>query len=708
MFRGQSIRVDLRDEGIVELCFHRQGESVNKLDVPTVNEIGAATEVIRRADGVRGVLVTSGHEVFIVGADIFEFTALFSKPAAQIESHIAHQNSIFTAFSDLNVPSVVAINGLALGGGLEMCLACDARVMSEATRIGVPEVSLGLFPGYGGTVRLPRICAAAVAIEWITTGKPQSAQTALATSAVDQVVAPEAVRTAAVSLLKSMIGSGDWRAARQRRSGPFNAPPEVFTQAKAALAKVSVHQPAALAAVELMERAAPHTRDEALRLEHAAFAQIARTQAAASLVQLFINDQRIRKKAKEYAKIAHKVKRAAVVGAGIMGGGIAYTSAVRGIPAIMKDINQTALDIGVAEARKLLAKQVDSGRIDAAKSAAVLADIHPTLQYSSFDSVDMVVEAVVENINVKKAVLRDVEKLVRPETIIASNTSSLSISEMATALSRPENFVGMHFFNPVPLMPLVEVIRGRQTSPEAAATVAAYAAALGKTAIVVEECPGFLVNRILIPYMLGFLRAIHSGADYLRIDSVMEAFGWPMGPAYLQDVVGMDTLQHVLESITGGFAARMQIDFPQAVKLWVSHGRLGQKSGAGFYRYETDPKGRPRKVIDPQTQQLLAGIQPGGLAAFSDQELHERLMLPMIIEAARCLEESIAATPAEVDMSLVLGLGFPRHAGGPLKYADWLGMKHVVARCDAYSELGPLYAPTEAMRAAASTGTTYY
>jgi 3-hydroxyacyl-CoA dehydrogenase/enoyl-CoA hydratase/3-hydroxybutyryl-CoA epimerase/enoyl-CoA isomerase len=208
--------------------------------------------------------------------------------------------------------------------------------------------------------------------------------------------------------------------------------------------------------------------------------------------------------------------------------------------------------------------------------------------------------------------------------------------------------------------------------------------------------------------MLGFLRAVRDGADYLQIDQVMERFGWPMGPAYLQDVVGMDTLLHVLEVICTGFEDRMKIEFPHAVQAMVQHNRLGQKNGSGYYRYENDPKGRPRKLVDPQTAQLLAGIQSGGTRVFDDQELSERLMLPMIIEAVHCLEEGIAESAAEVDMSLVLGLGFPRHVGGPLKYADWLGMQHVVARCDAYASLGRLYAPTEGMRAAAKRGTTFH
>jgi 3-hydroxyacyl-CoA dehydrogenase / enoyl-CoA hydratase / 3-hydroxybutyryl-CoA epimerase / enoyl-CoA isomerase len=708
IFQGKSIWVDLRDGDIVELCFDAQGESINKFDVRTVEELGAATKVIREMSAVRGVLVTSAKDAFIVGADIFEFTTLFVRPPAEIEAHMAGQNAAFCAFEDLPVPSVAALNGLALGGGLEMTLCCDARVMSEATQIGLPEVGLGLFPGYGGTVRLPRLAGARVAVDWISTGKPQSAQIALAAGAVEKVTAPAAVRTAALELLNSLISSREWQDRRHRRQGPFDAEAAVFTEAKEKLSKTAVHQPAALAAVSLMERAAGASRNEALKLEHAAFAQIAQTQAAASLIQLFINDQAIRKKAKEYGRIARKVRRAAIVGAGIMGGGIAYTSAVRGIPVVMKDIQQGALDAGMAEARKLLDKQVESGRVKADKAAAVLADIRPTLQYEGFETVDIVVEAVVEKMAVKKTVLDQVEGLVGSDTIIASNTSSLSISEMAEVLDRPENFVGMHFFNPVPLMPLVEVIRGAKTSAEAAASVAGYANALGKTAIVVKECPGFLVNRILITYVLGFLRAVDAGADYLEIDRVMENFGWPMGPAYLSDVVGMDTLAHVVEVISEGFAERMKISFPHVVQMLVRENRLGQKSGAGFYKYETDPKGRPRKSIDPQTAQLIAGIRASARRAFTDEEMRERLMLPMIIEAVRCLEEDIVESPAEVDMSLILGLGFPRHVGGPLKYADWLGMKHVVERCDAYAELGPLYMPTDGMRAAARSGGKFY
>ncbi|HVW70554.1 MAG TPA: fatty acid oxidation complex subunit alpha FadB [Steroidobacteraceae bacterium] len=708
IFQGHSIRVQLRDGGIAELCFDAGKEAINKLDLRTIEELAAATQAVAGTDAVRGVLVTSAKETFIVGADIFEFTTLFARPANEIATEIARRNSIFTAFEDLEIPSVAAINGLALGGGLEMALACDGRVISATAQVGLPEVSLGLFPGFGGTVRLPRLAGAATAIEWISTGKQHKPASALAAHVVDRISAPDALYAEATQTLSSLIRSGEWRSRRRSRHGPFNHDSRVFLEAKERLAKSSAHQPAALAAVELMDRAAASSRNEALELEHVAFSKIARTQAAGSLIQLFISDQTIKKKGREYGRTARKVQRAAVIGAGIMGGGIAYTSAVRGIPVLMKDIQQGALDVGLAEAKKLLAKQVESGRLSADRAATVLGDIQATLEYPDLRSTDVVVEAVVENLQVKKAVLAEVERLAGPDTILASNTSSLSISEMARALRRPENLVGMHFFNPVPLMPLVEVVCGARTSERAAATIAGYANALGKAAIVVKECPGFLVNRILTPYLLGFLQAIHAGADYLQIDRVMEAFGWPMGPAYLQDVIGMDTLLHVLDAICAGFPDRMRIPSPHAVQRLLQLGRLGQKSGQGFYRYEPDPKGRPRKSVDPTTAQLLADGRATSPPPFSDQELLERLMLPMVIEAARCLEERIVASAAELDMSLILGLGFPRHVGGPLKYADWLGMKHVVERCDAHATLGPLYAPTEQMRTAARTGRMFY
>lgn len=699
----------MRSDGIAELCFDRRNESINKFDARTVDELRAATDAIRGARRpVRGVLITSAKDVFIVGADIFEFTESFARPQAEIQAHIARQNAVFTGFEDLPVPLVTAINGLALGGGLELALATDARVIAAGARVGLPEVSLGLFPGLGGTVRLPRLIGAAAAIELICKGEPFGADAALAAGVVDAVAPPADVRDTALQLLETLCASGEWRRRRERRHGPLIADAAVFRAPGEGLSRMARHQPAPLAAFALMERAAALTRDQALLLEHEEFSRIARTQAASALVQVFISDQAIRKQIRSCTRGARPVSRLAVLGAGIMGGGIAYAAASRGNTVLLQDVAQNALDQGMAESQRLLARQVASGRLSQTRADALFAGIHPTLSYSGFESIDIVIEAVVESIAVKKAVLEEIERHVGPETIIASNTSSLSLAEMSRPLSRPENFVGLHFFNPVPSMPLVEVVRGPKTSEQAVATAAGFASAIGKTPIVVKECPGFLVNRILTPYLLGFLRAVHAGADFLELDRIMEAFGWPMGPAHLQDVIGLDTLLHALQGISAGYADRMRLDFPHAIAMLVDRGRLGQKSGAGFYRYEPGPRGKPVKTRDPGVAALLTAIQPDGTQTFSDEEWCERLMLPMIVEAARCLEEGVVGSAAEVDMSLVLGLGFPRFVGGPLKYADWLGLRRLVARCDAHASLGGLYLPTDAMRTAAARGGAFY
>lgn len=712
MFKGKSIAVKPLEAGLVELCFDREGLAINKLDLATMQELGQAVAAVAATPGLRGVLVTSAKEAFIVGADITEFLDMFALPEAEMNKIFVRSNSAINALEDLPVPTVFAINGLALGGGLEVALGGDLRVLANTAQVGFPEVKLGLFPGFGGTVRSPRVASVQVAIDWIAGGAPAKAAAAQAAGIVDEVVAPEAVRARAIELLQEAVaGKIDWKARRAVKLAPMKIGAEqakAFAAAKEKLARGAKHQPAALAAVELMEGSVLKDRDEALRLETAAFAKISHTQAASSLVQIFLNDQLLKKKAKEHARNARPVRKAAVLGAGIMGGGIAYTSAVRGTPVLMKDIQEAQLTLGVSEAKKLLGKQVASGKLAQDKADKVLASIQPQLTYEGIDQVDIVVEAVVESQKVKHLVLSEVEKLVRPDAVIASNTSSLRIDGLATPLVRPENFVGMHFFNPVPLMPLVEVIRGAKTSDVAVSTVVGYATAMGKTPIVVKDGPGFLVNRILTPYMLAFIQLVEEGADFVKIDQVMEQFGWPMGPAYLNDVIGMDTGTHVFSIIADGFPQRIQRKSRDALHLMVEGKRLGQKTGLGFYKYETDPAGKPKKSVAADTHQLLKAVQPNGTRDFSAQEITERLMLAMIAEAAWCLEEGVVATPAELDMSLLMGLGLPQYLGGALKYADWLGLEQVVSLSDRYGKLAAYYVVPKSLREKAAKGQRYY
>ena len=714
MFQGKSIRVQALGDGLVELCFDRQGESINKLDARTVAELLEAVTLIGKDASVRGVLVSSAKDVFIVGADITEFGEWFKWPEAKLADHILGLNKSFTGLETLPVPTVCAINGFALGGGLETALSADLRVMSTQAQVGLPEVKLGLFPAFGGTVRLPRVASAQVALEWIPSGAPAKADAAKTAGVVDEIAAPEALRSAALDLLKKAVaGTVDWRARRALKDAPVKLSAEeakqLFAATKEKVAKQSPkHQPAAMAAVEAMEKHFPLRRDPAIVIEVNGFAKICQTQAASSLVQIFLNDQLLKKKFKEHARNARPLKQAAVLGAGIMGGGIAYTSAQRGTPVLMKDIQQKQLDLGIFEAQKLVAKQVKSGRLKQEKADAILASIKPQLDYAGFDQVDAVVEAVVENIKIKHAVLSEVEGLVRSDTVLASNTSSLRIDDLAVPLKRPENFVGMHFFNPVPAMPLVEVIKGSKTSDAATSTIVGYGVAMGKTPIVVKDGPGFLVNRILTPYMLAASRLIADGADFVKIDQAMEEFGWPMGPCYLNDVIGMDTGEHVFKIISAGFPQRMQVTWKDSVGLMVANKRFGQKNGVGFYSYENDPSGKPKKSVAPDSHTLLATTQANGTREFSKQEIIDRMMLPLIVEAAHAWEDGMVDTVVELDMSLLLGLGFPQYLGGALKYADWLGLDKVVALSDRYEALGPMYKATAKMREMATQKSRYY
>lgn len=714
MFKGQTIRVTKLDEGFVELCFDRNNAAINKFDKLTIGELRQATKLIADNAEVRGVLVSSGKDVFIVGADINEFGTMFKLSTEDLVLDVLGSNAVFNAFEDLNVPSVVAINGLALGGGMEMTLACALRVMAKSAQVGLPEVKLGLFPGFGGTVRMSRIAGPAVTIDWIASGRAHKASVALLTHVVDDVCELEELRESAMRLLrKAASGEVDWRSAQEKKRQPVALNEEqlrsIFAPIDANVAaSEALHQPAIQIAAKMMEAAAGKDRCGALELEAQAFAKVAKTQAATSLVQIFHNEQALKKLSRQHSKNAQSLNLGAVLGSGIMGGGIAYTSAVHGTAVLMKDISAAQLDLGMAEVSKLLTKQVKSARLTSVRADEIKNSISVQTDYDKFDQVDIVVEAIVENLKVKQVVLAELEGKVRESAIIASNTSSLRIDDIGQGLKRPENFVGMHFFNPVPLMQLVEIVKGKKTSDAAVSTSVAYAVAMGKTPIVVKDCPGFLVNRILTAYMRGFLQLVVEGADFARVDKVMESFGWPMGPAYLEDVIGIDTGSHVNDVISAGYPERMPALSDDALKIMLRNRRLGQKNGIGFYKYEKDPAGKPKKLPAQDTYDLLRGLQCNGKRDFAEQEIVDRMMLPVLIESAHALEEGVVSSAAELDMALLLGLSFPKYLGGPLKYSDWIGLDEVVRRSDKYAHLGAQYNATTEMRNMAAKGTTYY
>ncbi|SIR85766.1 fatty acid oxidation complex subunit alpha FadB, partial [Enterobacter kobei] len=640
LYKGDTLYLDWLEDGIAELVFSAPG-SVNKLDTATVASLGEALGVVEKQTNLKGLLLRSDKAAFIVGADITEFLSLFQVPQEQLSQWLHFANSVFNRLEDLPVPTISAVNGYALGGGCECVLATDYRLATPELRIGLPETKLGIMPGFGGSVRMPRLLGADSALEIIAAGKDVDAVQALKIGLVDGIVKPEKLRDGAVAILRQAInGDLDWKAKRQPKLEPLKLS-KIEAAMSFSIAKAMVmqtagkHYPAPLTAVKTIEAAAKYGREEALKLENQSFVPLAHTNEARALVGIFLNDQYVKGQAKKLTKDTETPKQAAVLGAGIMGGGIAYQSAWKGVPVIMKDINDKSLTLGMNEAAKLLNKQLERGKIDGLKLAGVIGTIHPTLDYAGFERVDVVVEAVVENPKVKKAVLTETESRVRPDTVLASNTSTIPIGELASVLQRPENFCGMHFFNPVHRMPLVEIIRGEKTADSTIAKVVAWASKMGKTPIVVNDCPGFFVNRVLFPYFAGFSQLLRDGADFRKIDKVMEKqFGWPMGPAYLLDVVGIDTAHHAQAVMAEGFPQRMQKDYRDAIDALFDAGRFGQKNGQGFWRYKADSKGKPKKEEDSAVDDLLAGIsQPK--RDFSDEEIIARMMIPMVNEVVR-------------------------------------------------------------------------
>jgi 3-hydroxyacyl-CoA dehydrogenase/enoyl-CoA hydratase/3-hydroxybutyryl-CoA epimerase/enoyl-CoA isomerase len=714
LFQGQNLSAELLNDGIVEFKFDAQG-SVNKFDQETFKEYIEVVAAINNCADAKGVLVTSGKSNFIVGADITEFLEMFKLPETELAPWIKSGSDVFDSFEDINLPTIVALNGFALGGGCEMSLACDYRIADTTCSIGLPEVKLGLMPGFGGTVRLPRIIGADNAVEWMSTGKAFKPEQAMAVGLLDAVVAPEHLREAAINMLKqAMAGKLDWQAKRQQKLVALKLSPVetimTFNTCKGMIAaKAGKHYPAPMMMVKTIEAAASLGRTEAMLIENANFAKLAKTDAATAQIGLFMADQVVKGKAKKAAKMAtKKVSKAAVLGAGIMGGGIAYQSAYKGTPIIMKDINDAALDLGLSTAAGILTKQVERGRMNAKKMAGVLNNITPTLSYDSVKGVDIVVEAVVENPKVKGMVLAEVESHLDEDAILTSNTSTISIDLLAQSVKRPENFCGMHFFNPVNKMPLVEVIRGKDTSDETVAAVVAYAAKMGKSPIVVNDCPGFYINRVLFPYFAGFSQLMLEGVDFAAVDKVMEKqFGWPMGPAYLLDVVGVDTADHCTGVMSSGFPTRMAKIENDPVSTLYANQRLGQKNGKGFYDYGKDKRGRPTKVASADAYTLFAGTC-ADKKEFSSEDIIARLMIPMVNEVVRCLEEGVVDTAAEADMGLIYGIGFPPFRGGAIRYLETLGLDNFITMADKYAHLGEIYQVTDGLREMATSGKSYF
>ena len=715
MYIGETLSLEMLDDGIAEINFNNRIVSVNKFNRKTLNELRSAIELLKNAKGVGGLLLTSSKSVFVVGADITEFSVMFDVTSEEFVEEADAVNQLFSEIEDLPYPTLAVINGFALGGGLEVCLCCDYRIMSSKASIGLPETTLGIMPGWGGTVRLPRLIGLKSALTWIARGSPQSANEALKAGAVDLVSSPNSLREEAIDYLSNLMrGEHDLNKRRSPKLHPMNIDQtEVLREAdglcNALVSRTGDNYPASLEVIKLISRSCFLSREEAIALGNQTFFELTQTSQARALIGMFLGDQHVVKQAKlRYQAIGDNqlaVRKAAVIGAGIMGGGIAYQSALKGVPIIMKDINQQALDLGMKEASKLLERGVQRGKITDEKADAIASRITPTLSDKDLSGSDIVVEAVVELESVKSSVLSELERtLSGSNSIMTSNTSTISITRLSESLKRPENFCGMHFFNPVHAMPLVEIIRGDKSSDTTIAEVCAFALTLGKKPIVVNDCPGFLVNRVLFAALLGMEMLIAEGADFEQIDRVMEAWGLPMGPAYLSDVIGLDTIVHCYSVLFSGLPERfIEVKPSRTSQVLFDSGRLGQKNGLGYYHYVKNDRGRPSRQADNTVVETFQHLF-GRAVHFDDDVIIERVMLAMGMEMVRCLEEGVVASPMEADMALIYGIGFPSFRGGICRWLDELGLPKVCELGDKYTSVSSIYPPTEQLRSKAARG----
>ncbi|TCK04311.1 fatty acid oxidation complex subunit alpha FadB [Marinobacterium mangrovicola] len=705
------VRLEAIEDGLYRLVLDFPDAPLNVLGRKATNALAEAVANLP-TDKIRGLLVVSTKRGFVAGADITEFCESFSKGTSELFDYAMVGQGALNGIEDLPCPTISVVRGEALGGGLEVALSTDLRIFSKNAKVGLPEVNLGIMPGWGGSIRLPRLIGVDNAMQWMLQGRPMKADEALRVGVANAVVDDADLETAALEMLKSAVaGDIDYRSHRAKKLMPLAISDHelemALTASEGMFGNPKVDQyPAPARITRSVRKSTRMQREDAQHQEDSDFIELAATPTAKSLINLFMSNQALRRENKSYAEGSAAPAKAAVLGAGIMGGGVAYQSASTGTPILMKDISDGAIEAGLKESDRLMLGQVMRGRMKPEDALKTCRRIEPRLDYYGFDSADFVVEAVVENLNVKRAVLAEVEQQVGEATVLATNTSTLTVKEMQDAVQRPENLCGMHFFNPVHRMPLVEIVKGELTSDETVSRAVSYALAMKKLPIVVKDCSGFLVNRILFAYTRAFFELVNEGVDFSRIDRLMEKFGWPMGPAALNDMVGMDTCVHASKIVGDAYPDRMS-DFRNAADLLLEAGRLGQKSGAGFYRYELDKKGKPKKKADPEVGSILAPLVTQG-TELSDQQVVDRMMLPFCFEAARCLEEKVASSAGAIDTALVNGLGFPRHLGGVFGYMDQLGAAKLVELSEQYQHLGLAYQPPASVIEMATDNKSFY
>ena len=703
-------RIERGEGAIHHLVMDHPERRVNVLDEAALASLETAMTELEVGGGrvASGVVLRSGKPgSFIAGADVEAIGAITD--SGLVRALIERAHAAFGRLAALPVPTVAAIDGVCLGGGTELALACDSRVASEEprTQIGLPEVLLGIIPGFGGTTRLPRLIGLSAALDLILTGRALDARRAEKAGLVARAVPAAWLIEAAHRRITEIARRPPEKKRDRYRARSFGARlidetgiGRGFALDRATAmtkARTGGQYPAPNAALRVLRHGFDRPVAESLRLEADEVSALVVGPVCKNLVRIFQLSERAKKApvVPGFDGDVAPVRTMALLGTGVMGAGIAEIATRTGVAVRMRDVKPEALTRALRIIRGLVDERGRKRRAPARERDAQMALIYPTLELDGLTRTDLAIEAVVEDLEVKRRVFGELEVRMRPDALLATNTSSLSVDAIASGLQHPERFFGFHFFNPVHRMPLVEVVRGARTSDEALTRAVGFARALGKTPVVVRDAAGFVVNRLLMPYLREALYLLEEGYALRDIDRAMRRFGMPMGPFEVLDEVGLDVAQKVAGVLTAAFPDRMSA--APALDKMVAAGRLGKKSGSGFYRERGG-----RREPDPGVAELI-GLDRQPRAGQADA-LAERMVLAMINEGARCLEDGVVDTADTIDVAMIFGAGFPPFRGGPMRHADSVGLRQVESRIGALrAEKGERFAPSALLTRLAGT-----
>ncbi len=676
------MQLKLEEDGIAHLILDNPGERVNTLSALFVEEFLEVLGQIEKDNRIKGLILESAKPgVFVAGADIKWLKSL--KTPDDCKSFAKNAHVPFNRLEDLKIHTVAAINGVCLGGGLELAMACRWRVAMEhkSVQIGLPEVKLGVLPGGGGTQRLPALIGIANALQLACAGKAVKPDEALKLGVIDAILSAQGFADEAKKFLVEKINSGSdyirpWSANDYRyginddEKNP-EAKKKIFELARQmTLKQTRGHVRAPMKIIDAVEKGAEKGFRAGLEAEQAVFAEVLCSPEARSLVDLFLMQNAMTKVygSSDLSIKPADVKKVGVLGAGLMGSGIAHSVIASGRKAVVKDVSEEALKRGVQYIQGILNQDVQKGRMAETKAKEIMSLLEATMDYEAFRDADMVIEAVFEDMDLKHKTIREAEKYLPKHCVFASNTSSLAITELAKASERPSNFIGMHYFSPVNRMPLLEIIKGAETSENTVVTAVAIAHATRKLPIVVNDCYGFYTTRAVGAYLVEALRCLADGADVKTIDDVIVEYGFPVGPITLLDEVGHDVGAHVTKIMKHAYPERFSDDL---TTITVANGRLGRKNGRGFYVYEEGKK----KGVDETVYGLFTSRANRNLKR---EDILERIVMYLLNEVGFCMGENIVTNVVDAEMGMVFGIGFPPFRGGPLHAIDEIGVDHVV------------------------------